>query len=438
LSEAERNDRTFDEARCQREFPALYPQLEDLKEVWRKRGGIKQKHLDASELGTDERWGYARLVIKNGQVFIRSFVEGTETRVSALVHLFHTAMLSAPADPSMPPVDLIMTPADKDGISPEDGTWAVTKRLDAPRQKGVWLLPDFGFAGWPEAGAPSYEEFFAEASQVESKWPWERKMDRAFWRGFANWYPTRRDLLARTNITAKPDREVWADVKQTSFHDAVGGDFVPIVAPADHCQQKYLIHTEGNSYSGRSKFLLSCRSVVIAHPLEWTQHFHPALDPNSTSPDQNFIQLPGPHFEGLEQTMAELWESDGKPVSWDPKDERRQRTLQDNSARTIADNQYRVMAGRYLTPAATMCYTRSALRAYAFSQNLQSWGTAEGPQIRKGSGIVPGTSKGSDFVKDGAHGDIEVGLWRLLGSPEWPPVPEKKKIKVAPSWNVPA
>lgn len=72
----------------------------------------------------------------------------------------------------------------------------------------------------------------------------------------------------------------------------------------------------------------------------------------------------------------------------------------------------------YLSPAATACYTRAALRHYAASLNSSSWG-AEGPSVLPGQGIIPDISKGRPLDK--VSGDIEVGTWRLLGSPDWPP-----------------
>lgn len=61
----------------------------------------------------------------------------------------------------------------------------------------------------------------------------------------------------------------------------------------DHCKWKYLIHSEGVSYSGRGKYLLGCESVVITHRLNWTQHFHPAMITAEKNPDQN-----GEHAQG--------------------------------------------------------------------------------------------------------------------------------------------
>lgn len=182
----------------------------------------------------------------------------------------------------------------------------------------------------------------------------------------------------------------------------------------------------------RGKFILSCHAVVITHPLLWTQHFHPALNNVSTSPDQNYIQLPGPFFGGVEETAKELQQADGVSGTGAPADRLHRGLLSNmmgmsylgrNTPRGIADNAVRTLRNRYLTPAATMCYTRAALRHYGASLDAASWGP-EGPYVLPGQGIAPGVSKNTPKGEE-LKGDIEVGVWRLLGSPDWPPARPK-------------
>ncbi len=95
-----------------------------------------------------------------------------------------------------------------------------------------------------------------------------------------------------------------------------------------------------------------CRSVVISHFMEWTQHFHDAL--SFSGPDQNMVQLPN---------------DDNK---WDALPEQMEDILKDDAlAQRIADNAVRTLRGRYLTPAATTCYWRRALVEYASIQQFE-------------------------------------------------------------------
>lgn len=368
LSWAQRNDRTMTDEQCRQEFPLLYPQLEELVSWWIHRGGVSKEIIDSLEKRVSSKWGHVRLIIQNGQMFIRSFKEGSETRNSALVHLIQTAIDSWPTSSHnplegdrLPTVDLILSPGDRDAF-PREGAWMVTKRIDDPVHKGTWLIPDFGFVGWPEAGAASYAEFIDLASKVEKEHPWEFKSSRVFWRGFANVYEVRQDLMQRTSTKIDPSRESWADVHQTTFHGDKNGDFVPLVTPQDHCQHKYLIQTEGNSYSGyvilycckiyltvicsRSKYIFSCLSVVISHPLVWTQHFHPALNSISNSTNQNYVQLPGPHFSGLQEATEEMKAADSGNYStftqgnYTYLGRNTPRQVAENAARTLRDRKY--------------------------------------------------------------------------------------------------
>lgn len=429
MSERDRRDRTMKDERCRKEFPLLYPQLDELMRYWQMQGGISKEMIDQNEKEAAPHWGHVRLIINRGKVYIKAFKEGDETRNSALVHLVQQAVESWPGggvaeDDTLPTIDLILSPGDKD-IFPNQASWTVTKSIKDHRHTGKWLIPDFGFVGWPEAGIASFEEFLDQATEQEEQYPWYRKHTRAFWRGFANVYAVRRDLIQRTNTKKHPERERWADVHETTFHPDGREDWYPLVTLPEHCQHKYLIHVEGNSYSGRSRYLFSCHSVTIAHPLEWTQHFHPALNNFTDSPDQNYVQLPGPFFEGLEEVVHELRVSDGftesgpeKKIGKDGETIPTVKILEVNGAQKIADNALRILRHRYLTPAATMCYTRAALRHYAESLNATSWNNL-GPTLKPGQGILPGSSKGR--IPPGVKGDIEVGVWRLLGAPNWPP-----------------
>lgn len=76
-----------------------------------------------------------------------------------------------------------------------------------------------------------------------------------------------------------------------------------------------------------------------------------------------------------------------------------------------------------------MCYTRAALRSYASVMKPETWGV-NGPELIPGEGVGPDTSKGRPM--EHLKGDIEVGVWRLLGGPNWPPTPAATKDKAAP------
>lgn len=217
----------------------------------------------------------------------------------------------------------------------------------------------------------------------------------------------------------------WADVQQTSFWEP---HFAKIVLPADHCEHKYLLHSEGNSYSGRSKFILGCASAVVMHKLEWTQHFHPALVTGADHIDRNVIENPGHLFEGLGDLIQSLQRSDKETAMSSFGQSSRQMSIGEQ----VAANANRTLTQRYLTPAATACYFRAAMASYNSVLDRSSWSANRGyqqkqpagPHLIKGGGVKPGAgagqNKGSNLKNLNLEGDIELTTWELLGQPEWP------------------
>ena len=77
--------------------------------------------------------------------------------------------------------------------------------------------------------------------------------------------------------------------------------------------------------------------------MEWTQHFHPALNPDPESPNQNYIQLPGPLFNGLEEAAQELRRANKdeayRQLMHTYTGSRAPKEVADNAARTMRDRE---------------------------------------------------------------------------------------------------
>lgn len=414
-----RNDLGLEQPKCRAEFSLLYPQLAENEAAWKAKGGIK--YAEVQNAAQNCRHGCVHLVIKHGQIFIRAQVKDWQSRVRSTLQLLASAYQGASEDEKalIEGTELVISTADFDGFTDPKGSsgagWVLDKRVDD--RSGQYLFPDFSFASWPEAGIPSYSEFRREAEQVNAETPWHAKSNPAFWRGDAL---LGSDIQARNSlltVATGPGTETWSDVKRTSFWEE-GPTIGKIVSPPEHCRHKFLIHSEGVAYSGRSKFILGCQSTVILHKLVWTQHFHPALIADPASPDQNHIQLPGTFFENLPTTMQSLIQEENDAKSA-PLSETRSGTT---TGERIAANAKRTLTDRYLTPAATACYIRAALISYSKSLDRSSWPNRQGPALVEGSGVKPGAGTPKGSLKDlGVKGDVELGVWSNLGQPEWPP-----------------
>ena len=228
-------------------------------------------------------------------------------------------------------------------------------------------MPDFGFWSWPETKVGSYGEVQRKAISMEDSlnnpsgkaWAWAAKENKLLWRGAIMGLEVREKFIGITKD--KP----WADVKSLDWHDkdSMARD---LKSMDEHCQYRYLAHTEGNSYSGRLKYLQNCRSVIVAHQMDWIQHYTPLM--RSAGPEQNYVKV-NRDFANLESTMLEL-----------QRDE--------DMARRIANNSIEFFRERYLTPAAEVCYWRKLINGWAdvsFAPN--PWMEKNGVKAWRGLGI---------------------------------------------------
>ena len=99
----------------------------------------------------------------------------------------------------------------------------------------------------------------------------------------------------------------------------------------------------GRSYSASLKYRQACRSVVIAHKLQYIQHHHYLL--SSSGPHQNFVEV--------ERDFSDLATAIGGLLA------------DQEHAKRIADNSVATFRERYLTQAAEACYWRALWKGWA-------------------------------------------------------------------------
>lgn len=224
---------------------------------------------------------------------------------------------------------------------PPSAQWALARK---DTDTMTWLMPDFAFWSWPETKVGSYGEIQDKALQMENEasnptgkaWTWNNKISKLLWRGATMGLPLRERLVSVTQ-----DKD-WADVKTLDWHNKDSTD-TDLKSMAEHCQYKYLINTAGNSYSGRLKFIQNCRSVIIMHDMQWfTHHTHLMRDSGA---QQNYVRVQR-DFGDLEAKIHDLQKND-------------------TEAERIANNNAITLRGKYLTPAAEVCYWRRLFRSWA-------------------------------------------------------------------------
>lgn len=239
--------------------------------------------------------------------------------------------------------------------------WGYARRA---QDELIWLIPDFGYWSWPEIKAGSTKDILLEVEEAEKHedLTWSKKAQQLLWRGVARMGPEIRDKLLEVT-----GGKSWADVKELGWGDpdSMKNDYKTM---PEHCNYKYVAQTEGNTYSGRLKYLQMCRSVVVSHKLDWIQHHYHLMRPSGS--EQNFVEVER-DWSDLEDKMEWLLSHDG-------------------DAQRIADTSVKTFRERYLTQAAEVCYWRRLIREWARVSNFEPEFykvDEEGNRVRRGLSV---------------------------------------------------
>nr|CAD7572026.1 unnamed protein product [Timema californicum] len=116
-------------------------------------------------------------------------------------------------------------------------------------------------------------------SKEASKWPWERKITKAFFRGSrTSW---ERDALVRLSREENHlvDAQYTKNQAWKSEADTLGAPPAEEVSLEHHCKYRYLFNYRGVAASFRLKHLFLCGSLVFHVGDEWQEFFYPMLRP---------------------------------------------------------------------------------------------------------------------------------------------------------------
>ncbi|KAJ3164515.1 hypothetical protein HK101_000428, partial [Irineochytrium annulatum] len=326
----EGNSFSLSEARCEAVFPELFHEIDRALEYFKTKNiTVTRRYLDDYPLNPG--LGKSRGFIYQGQLYVTYVDQPWRSRNQATFHQIHRALVSNPAtDDPIPDVEFMFCASD----IPCKGLWAYTRRRS---EQDYWLIPDYGFFSWPE---PMMHGIMWNRQFIEHTEPkWEAKEQKLIWRGAAQ------NQKPRQNFLDFSKNQTWSDVTELDWGDHHHRQHVYKSMP-DHCKYQFTGHTEGVSHSGRLKYLLHCKSVVVApNPMEWLEYFYHLLKDDSHGPEhQNFIGV-DPMFENIKDVMKNY-------------------TAKPDVVKRIAENNVRTFRDRYLTPAAEACYWRRLLRSW--------------------------------------------------------------------------
>lgn len=217
---------------------------------------------------------------------------------------------------------------------PNTTVWAFSRDVTDPVMDQTWLIPDFNF--WNYNGVSgSFADFQRQAMELDS--PMAQKKAQLVWRGTIIFNPGIREALLKQSKD-KP----WSDVRKVDEGTNDADQISHKLTMPDHCKYQFAAHTEGTTWSGRLKYLLSCHAVAVVHKLTWTTHLYHLLNPSG--PDQNYLAV-DPNWEDLPDKIENLLRNP-------------------DEAQRIADNAAAHFRDRYFTPAAQTCYWRQLMRTW--------------------------------------------------------------------------
>ncbi|KAF2161762.1 hypothetical protein M409DRAFT_58838 [Zasmidium cellare ATCC 36951] len=327
--ERDRNNHGLTKEQCDIAFPELYNEIDRAVEYWKDRK-ITPQSIDLVD-GND---GGVRVLIHDQQLRIINtrglFRKDFRHRIIAVLQQLLRALTAAEsANEPIPDVEMTIIVDDKPVLDPAKSSplWAFTRAYADPKHDDLWLTPDFHF--WAN---PPENEGFRQMQERARKHdgPLNRKIPKLAWRGVSWTNPEIRKPLL--NVT---DGKKWADVVEMNWD--VPQDILPMDA---FCKYRYVVNTEGRSWSARMTHLLNCDSLLFVHDVEWIAHYYHLLDT-----DMNCVRVER-DFADLEEKIQYF-------------------SNHTQEAQIIANTAKITFRERYTTPAATACYWRKLLRSWA-------------------------------------------------------------------------
>ncbi|KAF1971699.1 hypothetical protein BU23DRAFT_590588 [Bimuria novae-zelandiae CBS 107.79] len=321
-------------AECDTEFKDLFKEIE--------RSGTHRKSIGkVTPADLDLHWiddGGVRAMIHRQKLFILESKLESEYHLPRALSILHQIDRAITASPELvPDIEFSFIVKDlPDEAHAHHTYWALSKlQVD----KEAWLMPDFGFWTWPLDLVGAYEQIRVEG--IQNQVAWEKRIPKVLWRGALKTNKDVRGALYRVTRSKE-----WADVEEVKWKSRTkvsAGSAASALSMVDHCNYKFLVHTEGRSYSGRGKYLLNCGSVVITHKSQWMEPHHAVYI--NAGLEQNVVEVER-DFSDLEEKVLGLLK-------------------EPNLAHKIATNGQKTFRDRHLTPAAQACYWRKLFHAWA-------------------------------------------------------------------------
>ncbi|PMD24641.1 hypothetical protein NA56DRAFT_594946, partial [Hyaloscypha hepaticicola] len=326
----------------------------------------------------DDYTGMVQLRIKDGNVSLLLNFSNPISKVvperNAALHQLHRAIITSPE----PIPDTILTLSILD--TPHLNALSFSRSNDPQISQDFWIMPHFSFWTWPLPFIGTLDSALSRISTVESSTPWSKKIDKVVWRGTA-WFNSVGNTNLRPKLLEVTKGKEWADVEDLKWYSNAEKASNSLLIE-DFCKYKYIIYTEGVTYSGRLPFHQSCRSIILTPPLSYLMHtthlirplFSSSIPLPSSSLSQNQPHLNSRWPRSYPQSQANIifispdWSDLEATVEW--------LRAHPEIAEGIAERQRDVVRKGYLSEASEVCYWRSLVRGWSSVVRIdeQEWG----------------------------------------------------------------
>lgn len=342
---------------CDKYHSKLYKDVETTEKYWSSVGGMTRDDLEESRHICERDGNCPILKLYNGHLYMRFPVQ-QELSFQSRAHSM--LLMLAQADVShLPNSDFIFNA--NDGVRLYEPCFMEMDKSRAEaastsrKQLNHFLFPDFTTFDWWEASLPPFQ--VARTSLVEKSQPFSKKIAKLFWRGST----VLQQGTQRTDLVKQlgPKTDI-ADVKDIGIKDPELKKQL-FKTLSEMCDYRYIIYTEGVTYSGRLKYTTLCNSVQIGYKINFIEFWTHLLEPYYVSVSS---------WDNAVEKMAEL-EHD--------------RTKAELLARGQAD-----ALKEQLTPRGISCYIQRMMEGYAKSQRWNVLSPHEDVTGKNGSGDVVG------------------------------------------------
>ncbi|KAH7393062.1 glycosyl transferase family 90-domain-containing protein [Pyrenochaeta sp. MPI-SDFR-AT-0127] len=300
---------------------------------------------------------------------------------------------------------------------PKNNSWAFS-RPNKETKYNTWLMPSFASWSWPKANLGVIDDVLSRIDHVERDVKWEKKVDKAVWRGTPWFNPIGHPNLRKDLLKATKQKD-WADVEALSTVSNATNS----INIEDFCRFRYVVYTEGVTYSGRLPYHQACGSVLITAPVTWLTTSGLLLRPIAAEelvrgfeqPVKKHVAIPKRTVLPLAGALptVEKWQDANaiyvKPDFSDLEDVVRFLRSWPEVARRIAQNQRdTVVGGGYLSLAAETCYWRALIRGWAAAAKVDGHEWSEQVGKRYETWLLEEVSN----MRDGTRGRVEKSTGR--------------------------